>query len=181
MARSRYTKAGIIYARTLLELVREKNDLATVTLEMQALWQLFASMPALKLALENPVLAADKKATLIQPLVARGSNWTARLLKLLVTKRRVAVLPALVEAYLRLEEESRNILRAKVISAKAFSPDQLTQLAKNLSVRRPGKTYLLENKVDESLIAGFRVEEGDHILDASFRFKLDTLKQKLAA
>jgi len=181
MARSRYTKAAAIYARTLLELVREKGEVGTVTGEMQALTQIFATNPALRKAFENPVLSADKKATLVTPLVARASNWTARLLNLLLTKRRVAVLPELAEAYLRLEEESRNVLRAKVISAKTMSADQLAALAKNLAVRRPGKTYLLENKVDEKLIAGFRVEEGDHILDSSFRYKLDMLKQKLTA
>ena len=68
-----------------------------------------------------------------------------------------------------------------MVSAKALAPDQLDKLAKGLELQRPGKTYILSNEIDASLIAGFRIVQGDRITDASIKHKLDLLRQKLAA
>ena len=50
-----------------------------------------------------------------------------------------------------------------------------------LEARRPGKTFILTNQIDTSLIAGFRIRQGDTITDASIKHKLELLRQKLAA
>ncbi len=178
---SQYVKAAAVYARTLLALAKSQGVEAAVTGEMQALSSLFAKEKAVVRALHNPALSGDKKTQLTQVLADRATPLTAKLLRLLATKNRLAVLPALADTYLRLEEKSRNIRRAKVISAVAMSAEQLKQLADLLAAKMPGSTYRLENTVDSNLVAGFRVEEGDRILDASLRHKLDSLRQKLAA
>jgi F0F1-type ATP synthase delta subunit len=68
-----------------------------------------------------------------------------------------------------------------VVSAKALAPDQIAKLAKGLEAKRPGKTYVLTNEIDPSLIAGFRILQGDSVTDASIKNKLALLKQRLAA
>lgn len=178
---SRYMKAAAIYARTLLDLAHSQGVTAEVTGEMQALSTLFKQEKAVVNALQNPALSGEKKATLAETLSSRASVLTGKVIRLLVIKNRLALLPELAEAYLRREEESRQVHRAQVVSATALTSEQMEKLAQFLASQKPGSTYKLENTLDPYLVAGFRVEEGGRILDASLRHKLDTIQQRLAA
>jgi len=178
---ARFMKAAKVYARTVFELAQAQGVADEVTAEMRALASLFAAEAGVRSALQNPILSGEKKATLAQPLIARATALTGKLIRLLAEKNRLAVLPDLADAYLRIEEQARHIQRAKVVSAKPMTEAQLQALSQILAAKRPGMTYQLENTVDDHLVAGFRVEEGDNVLDASLRNKLDQLKQRLAA
>jgi F-type H+-transporting ATPase subunit delta len=173
-------KAAAVYARTLLELAASKGQLESLREDFSALDEVFAKTKGLERALTLPMLSAEKKALLLQPLAGKASDLLKRLLKLLEVKGRLGLLPAIGETFLRLEEERRQVKRARVVSAAALSKEQLDALAKGLSARN-GKTYLLQNDVDASLIAGFRIEEDDFVTDTSLRSKLDGLRQRLAA
>jgi F-type H+-transporting ATPase subunit delta len=173
-------KAAAVYARTLLELAESKGQVETLREDFLALEEVFAKTPGLERVLTLPMLSADKKAELLKSLARQASDLLHRLLRLLEVKGRIGLLPSIGETFLRLEEERRQVTRARVVSAAALSKDQLDALAKGLSARN-GKTYLLQNDVDASLIAGFRIEEDDFVTDTSLRSKLDGLRQRLAA
>jgi F0F1-type ATP synthase delta subunit len=87
----------------------------------------------------------------------------------------------MAEGWLRLEEAARKVRRAQVISAVAMTAEQLDNLAKSLAARAPGSTYLLQNQVDASLVAGFRVEEDGFVTDTSLRHQLDEARRRLIA
>ena len=174
-------RAAAIYARTLLELGSEKGMQSAIKSDVESLRAVFVRLPEYGKALGHPALSAEKKSTLAAPLSANASDLMQRFLKLLVFKGRLALLEAICDEYLRLEEEARSVKRARVISASPLSAAQLEQLSKGLVARHPGRTYVLHNDVDPSLIAGFRVEEDDFIIDASIRHKLNTLRHQLTA
>ena len=174
-------KAAAVYARTLLDVAGEKGVRDEILAEARALEEAFAGIPALARALELPALAADKKARLLAPIKDRASGLLKKFLRLLEIKNRFALLPPLCAEVLRLDEERRQIRRARVVSAAPLSAEQLQRLSAGLSSRAGGRAYLLENAVDAGLIAGFRVEEDDKITDASLRHKLNVLRLKLAA
>jgi F-type H+-transporting ATPase subunit delta len=181
MAKPGFQKAAAVYAKTLLELAREKGVLDALREEVAALREVFAKTPGLRRALQLPALSGEKKALLIRPISEKAPEILKRLLRLLEIKGRLSLLSPLCEEFLRLDEESRQVKRARVVSAVALSEAQLQSLAQGLAKRRPGKTYLLRNEVDPALIAGFRVEEDDFVTDASIRHKLNALRQRLVA
>jgi F-type H+-transporting ATPase subunit delta len=187
MARQ-YHKAANVYARTLLELAALRGQIDLVRADFESVLEVFAKTPGLERVLTLPMLSGEKKAQLVKPLADKGSDLVQRLLRLLEIKGRLVLLPSIAEAFIRLEEESRHIKRARVVSAVALSKDQLETLAAKLNARLTGlgastekKTYILHNDVDPSLLAGFRVEEDGFITDTSLRHKLDGLRQQLAA
>ncbi|HAO98830.1 MAG TPA: hypothetical protein DCQ83_02160 [Fibrobacteres bacterium] len=180
MAKRHYKAAGV-YAKTLLELASTKGGVDALKQEMESLRDVFAKVPELGRALQMPVLSAEKKAALAKSLADNASDMLKRLIKLLEVKGRLVLLESIAEEFLRLEEERRQISRAKVISAVPLSDAQLKSLAEGLSAQRSGRTYVLHNEVDPTLIAGFRVEEGDRVVDASLRHKLNAIRHKLAA
>ena len=181
MAKRNYSKAASVYARTLLELSSERGIQAALKTEMEILRDVFAKTPEFDRALGLPALPAEKKAALAKSLSENSSELMKRLIRLLEIKGRLALLGSITEEFLRLEEAGRHVRRARVISALPFSAEQLEHLSQGLSARRPGQTYLLHNEVDPSLIAGFRVEEEDSVIDATLRHKLNALRHHLAA
>jgi F-type H+-transporting ATPase subunit delta len=174
-------KAAAIYARTLLETAVAQNVQVAVSADMLALSETFRTLPELYKFLTNPVRGADEKAKVINAAAGSVSTLSRKFLKLLEIKNRFALLRGISEEYLILEEQKKNILRATIVSAKALLPAQIEKLTLGLQNQRPGKTFILTNQIDASLIAGFRIVQGDTITDASIKHKLDLLKQKLAA
>lgn len=174
-------RAASIYARTLLEAAADGAAAAAVSADMRALADTFGKLPVLAKFLSNPVRNSEEKAALLAPAVAKLAPLTQRFLKLLEIKNRLAILPGIAEQYLLLEEKRQNIERAVVYSAAALGAEQLSRLGRALEAKRPGKKIILSNQIDTSLIAGFRIQEGDTITDASIKNKLEIIRQKLAA
>lgn len=181
MAKREYNKAAAVYARTLLELGSEKGNLGMLREDMEILRDVFAKLPELDRALNLPALSAEKKSAIAKSLAANASDLVTRLIRLLEIKGRLALLNSISIEFLRLEELRRNVRRARVVSALPLSAAQLELLSQGLSRRHPGQTYLLQNEVDPSLIAGFRIEEDDFVTDTSLRHKLTALRHSLAA
>lgn len=180
-ATKRYPKAAHVYARTFLEHATAAGVRDAVRDELAAVLDTFAKVPGLTRALSLSALAEEKRARILAPLAEKASEPVRRLLKLLEQRRRLALLPDVAALYLRLEEAARKVRRARVLSAVALDAAQLDALAKGLAARNPGYTYVLENEVDASLIAGFRIEEDGQVTDASIRYKLDEARRTLAA
>jgi F-type H+-transporting ATPase subunit delta len=174
-------KAAVIYARMMLQAAEDHKAVDAVSSDMHALEETFRKLPALHKFLTNPVRKSDEKAKLIAAAAVKLSPLTQQFLKLLQTKNRFALLRAIAAEYVALEEARKNILRATVVSARPLAQDQLDKLSRGLEAKRPGKKYILTNEIDASLIAGFRIVQGDTITDASIKHKLDLLRQKLAA
>lgn len=174
-------KAAAIYARMLLQAATDHKAAPAVSSDVHSIAETFRKLPALHKFLTNPVRRSQEKAGMINAVAAKFDPLTQKFLKLLETKNRFALLRPIAEEYIILEEARNNILRATVVSARALGQDQLNKLATGLEAQKPGKTYILSNEIDASLIAGFRIVEGDRITDASIKHKLDLLRQKLAA
>jgi F-type H+-transporting ATPase subunit delta len=174
-------KAAAIYARMLLQAGVDHKVQDAVSADMRAIAETFRRLPALHKYLTNPVRRTEEKAKLIEAAADKFSPLTRKFLKLLEMKNRLALLRGAAEEYILLEEERQNILRAIVVSAKPLAQDQLDKLTRGLEAKRIGKKYILTNQIDASLIAGFRILQGDSVTDASIKHKLDLLRQKLAA
>ena len=174
-------KAAAIYARMLLQAAADNQSLDAVSEDIRTLAETFRKLPELYKFLTNPVRRAEAKAGVINSVSAKFAPLTQKFLKLLEIKNRFGLLRAIADEYILLEEARKNILRATVVSAKPLAQDQLEKLTRGLETRKPGKTYILTNQIDASLIAGFRIVQGDTITDASIKHKLDLLRQKLAA
>jgi F-type H+-transporting ATPase subunit delta len=180
MARQ-FQKAAKVYAKTLLELAALRGGIDTLRADFESVLEVFAKTPGLERVLTLPMLSSEKKGVLVKPLADKGSDLLQRLLRLLEVKGRLALLPTIAETFIRIEEEARQIRRARVVSAIPLTAEQLEKLSAKLTLYSLGKTYILQNDVDPSLLAGFRIEEDGRVTDTSLRHKLDGLRQQLAA
>ncbi|MCX5787206.1 MAG: ATP synthase F1 subunit delta [Elusimicrobia bacterium] len=129
-------------------------------------------------ALKNPTLPAREKKALVLAAAPGLSTRTRGFLDLLIDKKRIGVLPAVVGDVGRIVDEKAGRVRAQVRSAAELSPAELQTLAQRLK-RFIGKDVVVEAKVDPELLGGVVVRMGDLVLDGSIQGKLRDLAAKL--
>jgi F-type H+-transporting ATPase subunit delta len=128
--------------------------------------------PSLGPALRRRVLAALADAAQVTPL-------TRRLLDLMASRDRLALLPALAEAYRAEQNLRRGVLTAEAASAVPLAPAQQEALVGALRTL-VGQDVLLDSQVDAALLGGVVVRVGGRTYDGSVRGRLAALRARLA-
>lgn len=149
----------------------------------EAVEAIFAS-PAFGRLLEAAVARLprpDADPRSIQTQVAeRVGRQVARLVELLVERRRVGLLPRVAEAYRRLLYARWGIVEAEVVSAVPLTEAERDALRERLE-QLAGRRVELRERVDPGLLGGLVVRIGDRLYDASVRGRLERLRTQLIA
>ena len=99
-------------------------------------------------------------------------------LALMATKRRLFVLPQLIDGLKGLIADEKGEVTAEVTSAKKLTKVQSDKLAKTLKAQA-GKDVKINAIVDESIIGGLIVKLGSKMIDTSIRSKLNALQNTM--
>ncbi len=167
------------YAQALYEIAVDKKSLDALEEELKAVSAVVESERGLQQILFHPQITVSEKRQVLKELFeGRISETTLNFLYLLVDRHREAYLSGIVEEFIILANAARNMVDAKVISAKALSKAQKKELA-NVLNRLAGKEVNPEYAVDASLIGGLVVRIGDKVIDGSVKYKLEALKTRL--
>jgi len=119
-------------------------------------------------------LAAAADALAGQPESVRG------LVRLLIERDRIALLPRIARAFGELVDERAGIAKALVTTAADMESGERERVVAQLE-RATGKRIKAEFAVDPALLGGATVRVGDHLVDASLRTRLDLLRTQLAS
>jgi len=168
------------YATAIFELSKESKsldglesnitDLAAALDASAELRDMIAS-PVLSRAEQGAAMAAVGKKLDLDPALQNG-------LAVMADKRRLFVLPQLLQQLTALIAEDKGEVTADVTSAKALTKAQSEKLAKTLKAR-VGKDVKINAAVDESLIGGLVVKVGSKMIDTSIRSRLDSLQNAM--
>ena len=74
---------------------------------------------------------------------------------------------------------SLGIVKGKVLTAVELSTHTKNELTHSLKKRYGAKEIKLEEKINEELLGGFRIEVGDEVIDLSLKNKVRQLKEHL--
>ncbi len=167
------------YAKSLMDLAQEQNNLEPVVQDMQLLHATVESSPELAQLLRSPIVKADKKNAILQAIFGnRIGKLSQAFVQLLTSKGREGFLPEIAAAFIAQYKEMKRIRTAKLITA-APANDALKQAVKaKAEASLPGYTVELEEKVDPSIIGGFILEMGDRSVDASVRRDLAEVRKQ---
>lgn len=128
----------------------------------------------------DPRLSLERRREILKGLLAgRADGPTARLLGLLVEKRRLELLDCLSAEFRAIMDEAGGRARATVRCAARPSPARLESLRARLCAVS-GKEVLLEVREDPGLLAGVEVRMGDKVYDGSLSGRLGRLKERMA-
>lgn len=163
------------YAAALLEAAREAKEEARALDELAAVADLAdpasgdLAVPEFERALESPCVPAEaKRALLDEAAGAMNLAATTRaFLRLLLAKRRFALLDAVVREYRALLDEAMGLVRARVETAMPLDAARQARLAGALSRFADGREVQMELVETPALLAGVRARLGNRVLDGS--------------
>jgi len=166
------------YAKAVVELAQEKNELDRVKADMEAFIEISKSNRDFELMLNSPVVPQDKKAAVLEAIFkGKVSEVSDNLFELLANKKREAYLTLIAEEFLVQYNIINNIQVATLFTAVEVS-DSVKNAAKELVAKATGKTVVLEQEIKEDLIGGYVLRVEDVQLDASVKSQLNKLSIK---
>lgn len=168
------------YARAFLSLAGEQGHIEHVAKDMQQVKAALAEVPEFAGLASN---ASLRRAQQVKAVAAVGehlgvSSLTAKLLGTLAENRRLAVLPAVVEAVLDGIAQQKGIVTAHVTVARDLDTKQAEAIAAALG-KKTGATVKVEVHKDPAIMGGLVVRMGAWLIDSSVRSKLDRLTRAL--
>ena len=168
------------YATAIFEIAKENKTLAKIEPNVTDLVAALNDSADLRALISSPLMSRDEQEKAItavaekmglRPVMKDG-------LALMAQKRRLFVLPQLLEQLAALIAEDKGEVTAEVTSAKALTKTQSEKLAKTLAAR-VGKDVKINATVDEDLIGGLVVKVGSKMIDTSIRSKLNSLQNAM--
>ncbi|GAB2788496.1 F0F1 ATP synthase subunit delta [Rhabdobacter roseus] len=168
------------YAKSLIELAKEKNVVDIVYDDMLLFKDTASKNRGLMLALGSPVVRHEKKLGILKALFSERVHPVSYTIFTIITKKnREAILDAIAEEYITIYNSYRGIQKATITSSTPLT-DALRKQFSDMVAEATGKTVELEEKVDDRLIGGYILRVGDRQIDASLRSRLNELRLEFA-
>lgn len=168
------------YAKALFAVGKEEGAFADYAEVLNELARLFSGTAAVADALTNPLYPEDVRLKVMESLVKamQAPPVMVNFCKLLVEKKRAAILPDIAEVYQEMVDQDRNLVRGTVVSASELAPE-LNEKIKATMEKITGKQVELTNRIDPAIIGGMVAKVGDLVLDGSIKSQLAGLKESI--
>jgi F-type H+-transporting ATPase subunit delta len=166
------------YAEALIEEAEELHVSKDVSDDLSALRDIIKQSNEFRNFLKSPVIKNEKKQQMLETAFGKTMHpLTMKFLFLLSTKERESDLLSITEAFFKLQEEAKGIVRVKVKTAVELSETQIAQLKTRFESFLK-KQVLIEIKLDPQVIGGFTAFVGDTMFDGSVKHQLELLRQR---
>ena len=180
-AASATNPTAVSYARSLLELANERNQADAIGQEMAAIREIIEQQPTFAAFLANPGIGTgERTATLEKVFRGRASPLVWNFLSVVNNHGRLGLLGAIAQAFHDLLDEQKGNVEVDVTVAQKLAPDQLEQVRQRVS-QALGKTAVVHQYVDPEIIGGLVIRVEDRLIDASVRYQLDAMRERLLA
>ena len=167
------------YAKSLIDIAIEQNQLDAVCADIKWLQQDFKSNPEFSAVLKSPIIKPDKKEKIIESVTAeKVSALTSAFIRLLVRKGRELNLSEIVNAFIAQFNKIRNIHQVKITTAVPMSDELKNSIVSKVKASTSLQNLELETAVKDELIGGFVLEMEGNIVDASIQRDLKDIKRQ---
>jgi F-type H+-transporting ATPase subunit delta len=169
------------YAEALFALAREKGQTAAVAADLAALRGVLEGDKAAARALVDPkASSAQRRLAIEQKLLPGRDRHVAGLLKVLVARRREALLPPILLAFGEVMEREDGLLKVAVQTATPLEPGALASIEQRLG-QATGRPLRIVPEIKPEILGGMRFQIDSTLIDASVRSRLDRLQKKMLA
>lgn len=168
------------YAKALLDVATNDADAVKTERDLTAFVDLLTTTPELRQALLSPSVPASGKSGVVTALAERlGMSPTAvKLLQLLATRDRLALMPDLLAVYRERLLDRQKVVRAHVRSAVPLTADAVKALEARLGTVT-GKNVSIDAVVDPQLIGGVVAKVGSTVYDGTVKAQLEKMRKQL--
>lgn len=168
------------YAKSLLDLATEQNQVDAVYADMKWLQAVCKSNRDFVNVLRSPIIKPTTKEKIIGSVTtANVGALTTAFIQLLVKKAREINLPEIVDTYIDQFNALRNIHKVKITTADAITEEMKTAIMANVKANAAaGQTFEIETHVRPELIGGFLLETKGSLVDASILRDLKDIQKQ---
>ena len=173
----RESLAGNRYAKSLIALSIEKNELDVIYGDMVLISETIESCKDLDVLLKSPVVKTDKKQEVLTAIFGKNTTeLTKQFLLLISSRNREALIGDIANAFVRQYKVIKKIIVTEVTSAVKLDAAQKKKILQLLNTEGSSSVEVIE-KINPDIIGGFIVRVDDKQIDASISRKLDDLRQ----
>lgn len=173
------TKTAKIYGSGLYDLALEDNLSEVIMEELNEVRKVFWENPDYQKLLGLPSIPKHERTKLVEEAFGtQVERYLVNFLKILCERGIIMEFGGCCDEYTRRYRIDHNISEAVVYSAVPLSTSQKDALKDKLE-KMSGKTVILTEKLQPSLIAGVRVELDGKQLDGSVKGRLAGISRKL--
>lgn len=175
------TEFGKAYGGALYALALEEKLEDELRAQLDAVCALLAENPDyVRLIGSRAVVKAERIALLDKAFSGRVHAYLLNFMKILCERGAFEQLPQCRDAYVKEYNEHHGIVPATAVTASPLTAEQRARLIVALE-KKSGKTVVLTERVDASLVGGMRVEMEGHRYDNTVASKLSQLRRALLA
>jgi len=180
-AKGNYTPTAVSYARALLDLANEQQQAAPIGDELRDLKSLIDSDRDVRLFLSSPAIGtAERRQALEHAFKGKVSPLMWNFLGVLNNKNRLGLLDQIADAYSDLLDEQLGKVEVDVTVAHRLDDDQLATVQRRVSEALK-KDAVVRKDVDDAIIGGMVLRVGEKLIDASVRYQLKAMRDRLLA
>lgn len=172
------TKAASRYAKALLDLAIEGNQVDAVLNDMNYLSVVSNDSREFQLLVQSPIINSDKKIAIFNELFGQFQQISRMFIELVTKKGRESILSTIASSFQDQVNKYKGITPLTIISAVPLSETAKNKIVEKVKGTVSGTLEVTE-KIDPALIGGFIVRMDDKQIDASVASQLDNLKQRL--
>ena len=167
------------YARALFEVARAEGTLDEVEDELFRFARSYESSDALRNALTDEHIPAEKRQAIVEDLLGgKTTTTTIQLVSMVVGSGRSRDIPAIVDSLVARASSAKQLDVAEVRTAVELTDDQRARLKAALE-NATGKSINLKTIVDPSVVGGVVATIGDTVIDDTVRTRIEQLKSRL--
>ncbi len=160
------------YAKALLKSATLAKVEEQVYHDMMTLSKSYIDVPALRQAIDNPMLMKAEKQSLLETASgATPSALTKRFISLVLDEEREKVMQLMATSYISLYRKQKDIIRGRLVTATAVSSDMEQKMKEMVEKKIQGTVEFL-TEVNPDIIGGFILEYDTYRMDASVKTKL---------
>lgn len=173
---------GSRYAKSLISLAQEQNQLDVVKGDMQKVLSAIQSNHAFKTLLKNPVIPNGTKSSILEGLFkqAQLGELSVAMIRVLVKKNREGYLYAIAAEFIRMHNELNGVKLAEVTTTFKMDEQLRNSFINIVKANTGAKTVELTEKVKPEIIGGYVLKVEGTQIDASVSTKLKELKNLIS-
>lgn len=167
------------YAKSLIDLATEKDQLDAVYADMLYLKDLCKVSKEFVALLKSPIISGDKKQQVLDAVTKdKIGPLTATFNQLMVRKGREEYLPEIVTAFIDMYNTIKGIHKVKLTTAQPVSDELKKSIVDKFTSTTTLQHIELESVVNEALVGGFVLEFNNTLVDASILRDLKDIKKQ---
>lgn len=165
----------IEYGKALFLLTEESGISDTVNAELSVVGQALKENPDYRKILDTPAIPTEEKCALLDAAFSKVHPYLLNFLKIVAERRSFCLFDAAAASFSACFDESRGIERVEALTAIPLTKEQERKMTEKLE-KMLGKTVLLHNTTDPSLLGGVCLRTSTTQTDGTLRARLSAME-----